>query len=118
MGAFIDRENELYHATAMRNYLAGESLTKPHWEIAAPTVSHADLRGFCLQSDGKSLAWVQNRFYTWFEAGHQGKTPPEIAGADRVPVKTKRDPTGSSSGTRGAGKVVATRRRSGPSAKT
>jgi hypothetical protein len=89
LGAFIDRKNQLFHATAMRNYLAGESLTRPRWEIATPTVSHPDLRGFCLQSDGKSLAWVQNRFYTWFEAGHQGKTPPTVRGATlTVPVKT------------------------------
>jgi hypothetical protein len=88
MGAFIDRKNELYHATAMRNYLAGESLTKPHWEMATASVSNEDLRGFCLTSEGKSLAWVQNRFYTWLEAGHQGKTPPTIAGAEvSIPVK-------------------------------
>ena len=76
------------HAAAMRSYLAGESLTKPRWEIATPTVSHTDLRGFCLQSDGKTLAWVQNRFYNWYESGHQGKIPPTITGAEiTVPVK-------------------------------
>jgi hypothetical protein len=90
LGAFIDRKNELYHATAMRNYLEGESLTRPHWEIASPAVSHQDLRGFCLKSEGKTLVWVQNRFYTWIEAGHQGKTPPTIAGAT-VTVPVKRD---------------------------
>ena len=92
MGAFIDHKNELYHATAMRNYLAGESLTRPHWEIASPAVSHEDLRGFCLESEGKTLAWVQNRFYTWYEAGHQGKTPPTIAGAE-VSIPVKKDGT-------------------------
>lgn len=88
LGAFIDQKNELYHATAMRNYLEGESLTKPRWEMAAAPVSHPDLRGFALVSDGKSLAWVHNRFYTWHEAGHLGKTPPTISGATlTVPVK-------------------------------
>ncbi len=90
LGAFIDRKNELYHATAIRNYLEGESLTRPHWEIGSPAVSHRDLRGFSLISEGKSLAWVQNRFYTWLEAGHQGKKPPVIGGAEiAVPVKKK-----------------------------
>jgi len=88
LGAFIVQRNQLCHAAAMRNYLAGESLTKPRWEMATPSVSHADLRGFCLQSDGKTLAWVQNRFYSWYEAGHQGKKPPTISGAEiTVPVK-------------------------------
>ncbi|MBI5684897.1 MAG: hypothetical protein HZC54_07440 [Verrucomicrobia bacterium] len=88
LGAFIVQRDQLCHAAAMRAYLAGESLVKPHWEMATPTVSHTDLRGFCLQSDGKTLAWVQNRFYTWYEAGHQGKTLPTISGAEiAVPVK-------------------------------
>jgi hypothetical protein len=87
MGAFIDRKNQLFHAGAMRNYLAGESLCRPRLEIVTPVVSHPDLRGFALQSEAKSLAWVQNRFYSWFEAGHEGKTPPTIAGAQiDVPV--------------------------------
>jgi hypothetical protein len=88
LGAFIVQRNQMCHAAAMRDYLAGESLTKPHWEMATPTVSHADLRGFCLVSEAKTLAWVQNRFYNWYEAGHQGKTPPTITGAEiTVPVK-------------------------------
>jgi len=88
MGAFIDRKNELCHATAMRNYLQGESLTRPRWEMASPTITHEGLRGFCLQSEGKTWAWVQNRFYTWHQAGHQGKIPPTIAGAAiSLPVK-------------------------------
>ena len=90
LGAFIDRKNELHHATAIRNYLAGESLTKPHWEVQNPVVSHEDLRGFCLTSEGKTLAWVQNRFYSWFEAGHRGKAPPRISGA-RIAVPVKKD---------------------------
>ncbi len=88
LGQFIVQRNQLCHAMAIRNYLAGESLTRPHWEMATPAVSHPDLRGFCLQSEGKSLAWIQNRFYNWIEAGHQGKTPPTISGAEiTVPVK-------------------------------
>ena len=88
LGAFIDQKNELYHAAAMRNYLEGESLTRPHWEMARASASHQDLRGFALLSDAKTLAWVQNRFYTWIEAGHQGKTPPTISGATvTVPVR-------------------------------
>lgn len=92
MGAFIDRKNQLFHAGAMRNYLAGESLTRPRLEIASPVVSHADLRGFALVSEAKSLAWVHNRFYSWFEAGHEGKTPPTIAGA-RIAVPVGREGT-------------------------
>ncbi|MFA5190278.1 MAG: hypothetical protein WC740_06105 [Verrucomicrobiia bacterium] len=88
LGAFIVQRNQMCHGAAMRNYLAGESLTKVRWEMATPVVSHADLRGFCLQSEGKTLVWVQNRFYSWYEAGHQGKTPPMISGAEiTVPVK-------------------------------
>jgi len=90
LGAFIVERNQMCHAMAMRNYLAGESLTKPHWQIVAPTVSHADLRGFTLQSDGKSLVWVQNRFYTWLEAGHQGKRPPVVRDAT-IDVPVRRD---------------------------
>ena len=33
-----------------------------------------------------SLAWVHNRFYTWHEAGHLGKTPRRSA-AQPCPVK-------------------------------
>ena len=88
LGAFIVQRNQMCHAAAMRNYLAGESLTNPRWEMATPTVSNADLRGFCLRSEGKTLAWIQNRFYNWIEAGHQGKTPPTITGAEiTMPVK-------------------------------
>ncbi len=88
LGQWIDRKDELYHATAMRNFLKGESLTKLHLEIATVVVSHQDLRGFCLQSDGKSLVWVQNKFYNWLEAGHYGKNPPIISGSKiTVPVK-------------------------------
>lgn len=76
LGHFIVQKNQLYHATAMRNFLQGESLTKPKWEIITPNVSHPDLRGFCLQSEGQSWAWVQNKDYTWVKAGHYGKTPP------------------------------------------
>jgi hypothetical protein len=88
LGQFIDRKNQLFHATAIRNFLEGESLTKPRWEIVTPVVSHPDLRGFCLQSEGKSWAWVQNKFYTWVEAGHYGKTPPVISGSKiSIPVR-------------------------------
>lgn len=79
LGHFIVQKNQLFHATAIRNFLEGESLTKPHWEIVTPVVSHQDLRGFCLQSEGKSWVWVQNKYYTWVEAGHYGKTPPVIS---------------------------------------
>lgn len=88
LGAFIDQKNELYHATAVAKYLEGESLTKPRWEIGDAAVSHPDLRGFCLAADGKTLVWVQNRFYTWLEAGHRGEKPPTIRDATvTVPVK-------------------------------
>lgn len=88
LGAFIVQRDQLCHAAAMRAFLAGESLTRPHWEMATPAVSHAGLRAFSLRSEGKSLAWVQNRSYNWFEAGHQGKAPPTIAGAEvDVPVR-------------------------------
>lgn len=87
MGAFIDRKNELYHATAIAKYLEGESLTKPHWQIQTPEVSDQNLRAFALQSQAKTLVWVQNRAYTWIEAGHQGQTPQTVSGARAgVPV--------------------------------
>jgi hypothetical protein len=88
LGHFIDRKNQLYHATAISNFLKGESLTKPKWEIVTPNVSHQDLRGFSLQSEGQSWAWIQNKYYTWVEAGHYGKTPPVISqAAIEIPVK-------------------------------
>ncbi|MCE5347369.1 MAG: DUF5060 domain-containing protein [Bacteroidales bacterium] len=88
LGHFIVQKNQLFHATAMRNFLEGESLTKPHWEIVTPVVSHPDLRGFCLQSEGNSWVWIQNKFYTWLEAGHYGKTPPVISDSKiDIPVK-------------------------------
>ena len=88
LGQFIVSRNQLFHATAMRNFLEGESLTKPHWEITAPIVSHADLRGFSLQSEGKSWVWIQNRFYNWLDAGHYGKKPPVISDSKiSIPVK-------------------------------
>jgi len=90
LGAFIVQRNQMCHAAALREYLKGESLTKPRWEMATPVVSHADLRGFCLQSEEKTLAWIQNRFYNWFEAGHQGKTPTTIRGAE-ISVPVNRD---------------------------
>lgn len=87
LGAFIVQRNEMYHAAAIRKYLAGESLTERRWEIDTPVVSHQDLRGFVLRTEGKSLAWVQNRLYTWLEAGHKGRVPPTIEGAQiKVPV--------------------------------
>ena len=88
LGHFIVQKDQLYHATAMRNFLQGESLTKPKREIITPNVSHPDLRGFCLQSEGQSWAWVQNKDYTWVKAGHYGKTPPVISKATiEIPVK-------------------------------
>lgn len=88
LGAFIVERGEMCHAAAIRDFLAGESLTKPHWATAAPAVSNENLRCLCLLSDGKSLAWIHNRAYTWLEAGHRGKAPPSIEGAQvAVPVK-------------------------------
>lgn len=88
LGHFIVKRDQLFHATALRNFLEGESLTKPHWEIVTPETAHPDLRAFCLQSAGKSWAWVQNRFYTWVEAGHYGRKPPVVTGAEiNIPVK-------------------------------
>lgn len=90
LGQFIVARDQLFHATAIRNYLEGESLTRPRWEIVAGEVSHPDLRGFALRSEGKSLAWVQNRFYTWIIAGHEGQKPPVARGA-RVAVPVARE---------------------------
>ncbi len=88
LGHFIDRKNQLYHATAIRNFLKGESLTNPKWEIIIPNVTHNDLRGFSLQSKDQSWAWIQNKYYTWVEAGHYGKTPPVVShAAIEIPVK-------------------------------
>lgn len=88
LGAFIVGRGEMCHAAAVRNFLAGESLTKPHWEMATAPVSNEALRCLCLVSEGRSLAWIHNRSYSWIEAGHRGKAPPSIEGADvAVPVK-------------------------------
>ena len=88
LGHFIVKKNQLYHAAAMRNFLQGESLTKPKFQIVTPNVSHQDLRSFGLQGEGKSWAWIQNKYYTWVEAGHYGKKPPVISGAKiEIPVK-------------------------------
>ncbi|GEM_PF-1732612 len=90
LGQWIDRKKELYHATAISNFLKGESLVKSHWEVASPVVSHNDLRGFCLESEGRSWAWVQNKFYTWLEAGHYGKKPPVITDS-KISIPVKKD---------------------------
>lgn len=82
LGHFIVDKNQLFHATAIRNYLVGESLTKTRWLMTTPTVSDNNLRGFALQSEGKSLVWVWNRFYDWYQAGHQGNNPPIITNAE------------------------------------
>ncbi len=89
LGQWIYYKNELYHATAMKNYIEGEPIARMHLEMASPELSNADLRGFCLQSENKTLVWVQNRFYNWLDAGHNGKTPPVISGATiSIPVKS------------------------------
>lgn len=90
LGQWIYYKNELYHATAMKNYLEGEPITKMNMQISSPELTNPDLRGFCLQSDRKTMVWVQNRFYNWLDAGHNGKKPPIIAGAKiTIPVKNE-----------------------------
>lgn len=88
----VDKKGELYHAKAINSFLKGESLTKPRWEIVTPQISDAGLRAFQLQSDEKSMVWVNNNFYTWFNVGVQKKKPQSVAGA-RLEIPVKRDGT-------------------------
>lgn len=88
----VDKKGELYHAKAINAYLKGESLTKPRWETVTPQTSDPGLRAFQLQSDGKSLIWVHNNFYTWFNIGVQKKKPQSVAGA-RLEIPVRRDGT-------------------------
>lgn len=87
MGQFIDRKNQLFHATAIRNFLQGESLTKPKWEMKSPRISDTGLRGFALLSQQQSWVWVHNNEYTWINAGHYGNTPRTISNSTiTIPV--------------------------------
>lgn len=88
IGQFIDRKNQLFHATAIHNFLKGESLTKPKWEIASAEISHSGLRGFVLQSEPQSWVWIHNNQYTWIDAGHYGNLPPIISNSTiTIPVR-------------------------------
>jgi len=88
LGQWIYYKNELYHATAMKKFIEGEPITKMNLEMSKPELTNPDLRGFCLQAEEKTMVWIQNRFYNWLEAGHNGEKPPLISGAKiTVPVK-------------------------------
>ncbi len=79
---------EMYHAKAIANYLAGESLTRTYHETITPAVSDNGLRVFGLQTDAKTLVWVDNRFYTWYNIGVQKKSPVPVRNAQlQIPVK-------------------------------
>lgn len=81
LGHAIWKKNELYHATAIHNFLKGESLTEPQWKTNTAITSNDNLLGFALESDSKSWVWVWNKNYGWLKAGHYGKNAPTISGA-------------------------------------
>ncbi len=84
----LDEKGELYHAKALETFLQGESLTAAFHETTTPTVSDTGLRAFGLQTDAKSLVWVDNRFYTWHNIAALGKAPVPVKKAVlRVPVR-------------------------------
>lgn len=84
----VDEKRELYHAKAVETYLKGEPLTATFHESTAPLVSDPGLRAFGLQTDAKSLVWVDNRAYTWHRVGVLGEAPVAVKKAVvRVPVR-------------------------------
>ncbi|MCY7359453.1 MAG: hypothetical protein LH609_18755 [Rudanella sp.] len=84
----VDDMKELYHAKAVQTYIQGEPLTRTFHAVITPTVSDSGLRAFGLQTDAKTLIWVDNRFYTWYNIGVQQKAPVAVRKATlQVPVK-------------------------------
>lgn len=84
----VDDMKELYHAKAVQTYIQGEPLTRTFHTVITPTVSDNGLRAFGLQTDTKTLVWVDNRFYTWYNIGVQQKAPTTVRKAMlQVPVK-------------------------------
>lgn len=84
----VDEMKELYHAKAVENYIEGEPLTRTFHEVITPTVSDKGLRAFGLQTDAKTLVWIDNRFYNWYNIGVQRKAPVPVRNAQlRLTVK-------------------------------
>ncbi|GAB2565204.1 hypothetical protein [Spirosoma areae] len=84
----VDDMKELYHAKAVENYIQGEPLTRTFHEVITPTVSDKGLRSFGLQTNAKTLVWVDNQFYTWYNIGVERKAPIAVKKATlQVPVK-------------------------------
>jgi hypothetical protein len=54
----LDANNLMFHSKAISQYLDGESLTKPQWEIAKPVVSATGLDAFALKSANQTMAWI------------------------------------------------------------
>lgn len=84
----LDEKGELYHAKAIGQYLQGEPLTATFHQTTTPLASDPGLRAFGLQTDAKSLVWVDNRAYTWHNIAALGKAPVPVKKAVlRVPVR-------------------------------
>lgn len=84
----VDDMKELYHAKAVETYIKGEPLTRTYHESITPTVSDQGLRVFGLQTDSKTLVWIDNRYYTWHNIGVQRKAPVPVRNAQlQIPVK-------------------------------
>ncbi|WP_128548099.1 hypothetical protein [Larkinella soli] len=88
----LDEMNELYHAKAVENYLRGEPLTRVFHEPVAPAVSDPGLQAFGLQTDRKTLVWVNNRFYSWYHIGVEKKAPVPVRNA-RLALSVKQPGT-------------------------
>jgi len=83
----FDRDNQWYHAKAFSEYIKNESLTRVSWEMVTPESTDKMLRAFGLISDTKTLVWLDNANYTWYNAGYLKKEVPAIIKAIvQIPV--------------------------------
>jgi hypothetical protein len=86
----VDSMNELYHAKAIERFLKNESLTKTFHQIIVPEISNRDLQVFALQANRKTLVWINNKFYNWFNIGVQKRSPVVISNAT-LRLKVEKD---------------------------
>lgn len=77
----VNEMNELYHAKALDNFIKDESLTKTFHRMVTPQISKDGLLAFGLQTAEKSLVWINNDFYNWFNIGVHKKRPVSINNA-------------------------------------
>ena len=84
----FDRDNQWYHAKAFSEYNKNEPLTRNRWEMVRPESSDKLMRTYGLISDTKTLVWLDNSNYTWYNAGYLKKeVPPIIDAVVQIPVK-------------------------------